>query len=330
MLQSKFMANRPRRKAAPVNPRASASPAHPMPPTVDPGWILGAFAVVLLAALLCAYLTLCWFYHQGAWQLVLQPTATVSATPATLNIPYENIAFDDTETGHPQLTGWWIPAAPAAPRPDLTILYFHDGRGNLGDILPALKPLHDLGLNVFAIDYRGFGRSDAMHPSEKHMYADGDATWTYLTGTRKLPPGRIVVYGDRIGAAVAAQTALRHPDAAAVVLIAPFASLLPRAMADPRSRIVPSMLFHERFDLVPHIAQLRQPKLIGFTGSGTCSSSPAPQCPSTAEVQRIYAAAAFPKQLFNGNGSALPPTAYAEFLSRFLDEYVPRTTAAHQ
>ncbi|MHB1702578.1 MAG: alpha/beta hydrolase [Acidobacteriaceae bacterium] len=321
------MANRPPRKAAPVNPRASASAARPAPPMVDPVWILGAFAAVLLAALLCAYLTLCWFYHQGAWQLVLQPTATISATPATLNIPYENIAFDDTETGHPQLTGWWIPAA---PRTDLTILYFHDGRGNLGDTIPALKPLHDLGLNIFAIDYRGFGHSDPIHPSEKRMYADGDAAWAYLTDTRKLPPSRIVVYGDRIGAAVAAQTALRHPDAAAAILIAPFASLLPRAMADPRSRIVPSMLFHERFNLVPQIAQIRQPKLVGFTGTGSCSSSPAPQCPSIAEVQQLYAAAAFPKLLFNGNGSAVPPTAYTEFLSRFLDEYVPRTAAALQ
>ncbi len=325
------MANRPRRNSAPANPRASASPSRPMPPTVDPGWILGAFAVVLLAALLCAYLTLCWFYRQGAWQLILQPTATISATPATLNIPYENIAFDDTETGRPQLTGWWIPAAPSASRSAFTILYFHDGRGNLSDTVPSLKPFHDLGLNIFAIDYRGFGHSDPIHPSQQRMYQDGDAAWTYLTSSRNLPPGHILLCGDRIGAAVAASTALHHPEAAALVLLAPYPTLLPRAMADPRSRIVPSMLFHDRFDLLPQIAGLRQPKLIGFTGTGTCAGHPAlrpsPQCPTPAEVQQVYSTAAFPRQLFNGNASALPPAAFSDFLVRFLDEYLPRSIA---
>ena len=297
-----------------------------MPPTVDPRWLLKAFGLIVLASLLCAYLTLCWLYYQGQWQLVLQPSAAVSSTPATSGLRFDNISFDDTEAGQPQLTGWWIPAASSTPPAGLTVLYFHDGRGNLSDALPDLRLLHGLGVDVFAIDYRGFGGSAAIHPSQQSMYADGDAAWTYLTATRKVAPGRIVLCGDRIGAAVAAEVALRHIDALSVMMISPYASLLPRALASPRSGLIPArLLFHNSFDLAAIVPRLRQPKLIASGASGNCSGD---ICPTPAEAEQLFKAAAFPKELFNGSGKSASPASEAEFISRFLDQYPPASAPA--
>jgi len=40
----------------------------------------------------------------------------------------------------------------------------HNGSGSLSDTLPQLQALHNLGINVFAFDYRGFGKSLNVHP----------------------------------------------------------------------------------------------------------------------------------------------------------------------
>ncbi len=303
-------------------------------PVASPLWILKAIGLVILASVFCGYLTLCWLYNRGQWQLVLQPAAAITLTPASTSLQFDDVHFDDTEAGQPQLSGWYIPSAASSRFSGLTVLYLHDGRGSLSDTLPRLRMLHDLGTNVFAIDYRGFGRSADVHPSEQRMYDDADAAWNYLTGTRKVSASHIVLYGDRLGAAVAAEAAVRHPQAAAVVLMAPFATMLPHVLTDSRSNLVPvHLLFHNRFDLAARIGQVKQPKLIGFSGDEVCPRNPqqkdSPEpCPTAAEAQQLYQNAGYPKQLFNASGKIIPETAYAEFLSRFLDEY--GSTAASQ
>ncbi len=93
---------------------------------------------------------------------------TITATPSSVGLKYDEIRFDSTETGILQLDGWWIPAdrSPSAS----TLLLLHDGSGSLSDTLPQLQTLHNLGMNIFAFDYRGFGKSVNIHPSQsKHL-----------------------------------------------------------------------------------------------------------------------------------------------------------------
>ncbi|HSY35508.1 MAG TPA: hypothetical protein VK814_07140, partial [Acidobacteriaceae bacterium] len=92
-----------------------STPPQPAPPdVVSPIWLIKAIALTIVAALLCGYLTLCLLFYQGQWQLVLHPTRT-SANPASIaGIPYEFIRFGPDESATPQLTGWWIPAAPGS------------------------------------------------------------------------------------------------------------------------------------------------------------------------------------------------------------------------
>src|ERR1700722_9879627 len=242
------------------------SPLAPQQPLASARWILGGFAATILFAAICVYATLCLLFWQGQWQLVFKPSRTITATPSSVGWKYDEIRFDSTETGILQLNGWWIPADHASAN---TLIFLHDGSGSLSDTLPQLEGLHKLGLNVFAFDYRGFGKSVNIHPSQASTYEDADAAWRYLTDTRHLSPSTIVLDGVGLGAAIGAETARRHPQAAAVILEDPKPPILDSLEFDARTRLMPiRLLFHDRFDPTKTLASLRTPKLMLYPAQG--------------------------------------------------------------
>jgi len=278
-------------------------PLHPQQPLVSGKWLLSALGIVLAAAAICAYATLCLLFYQGSWQLIFHPSRTVNARP---NIPYQEIQFDYTETGKPQLTGWWIPVETSARFAGNTILFLHDGRGSLSDAVAILESLHTLDINVFAFDYHGFGKSADLHPSEDSMNRDAAAALAYLTGTRHLPAHSVIIYGSGLGAPIAASTAARHRDTVALILenISPDAATL--FSADARTKILPvRLLTSDRFDATGTLKSLPNPKL--FLDDG---NSP--------QTRNGFNAASPPRQLFQiGPGDQ---TKYLETMHRFLDE----------
>jgi pimeloyl-ACP methyl ester carboxylesterase len=232
------------------------------PPTVSGRWLLKAVPLTVAAAALCGWLTLCLLFWQGAWQLLYRPVQSVTRTPASLSLPYEPVAFAATEAGRPRLAGWWIPAGPGARYPATTVLYLHGQSGNLGDTVDALATLHSVGVNVLAFDYRGYGQSQPAHPSEKNWLQDVDWALAYLTATRHVAPGSIVLDGRELGADLALEAAAAHPELAGVVLESPLPSPVDALFSDPRARMVPArLLFHDRFDPVAPAAGLRIPSL---------------------------------------------------------------------
>jgi uncharacterized protein len=240
------------------------SPLAPQQPLASARWILGGLTATLLLAALCVYATFCLLFWQGQWQLVFRPSRTITATPSSVGLKYDEIRFDSTETGVLQLNGWWIPAD--RPASASTLIFLHDGSGSLSDTLPQLQALHNLALNVFAFDYRGFGKSVNIHPSQASTYEDADAAWRYLTDTRHLSPSTIVLDGVGLGAAIAAETARRHPKAAAVILEDPKPPTLDSLEFDARTRLMPiRLLFHDRFDPTKTLASLRTPKLMLYS-----------------------------------------------------------------
>lgn len=66
-----------------------------------------------------------------------------------------------------------------------------------------------LGYNTLLFDYRGYGQSGGT-PSESGTYLDAQAAWRHLTGTQGIAPGRIVLFGESLGGAVAAWLAARE------------------------------------------------------------------------------------------------------------------------
>lgn len=84
------------------------------------------------------------------------------------------------------------------PAARFTLLYSHGNAEDLGDVLPLLRELHDLGFGVFAYDYRGYGLSSGK-PSTRGACLDVIAAYRCLTETLGVPPERVVPYGRSVG-----------------------------------------------------------------------------------------------------------------------------------
>ena len=256
-------------------------------------------SVVLVLALLCLYGTLALLFYQGQWQLILHPAKIISAMPQS---KFDEIHFDDTETGVAQLDGWWIPAEPGTRWSRSTILYLHGGAGSLSNYVSDLDALHALGANVFAFDYRGYGRSAGPHPEEARMAADADAAWSYLTDMRHLDSTAIVFYGTGVGASLASELAARHTPAG-MILDAPSEPARRIIGSDARAKLLPTrLLLDERFDPARVLETLAVPKLFLDRNGAQ---------PRTEQLCQL---AASPKQYFE-----LKPAAYQATLERFLD-----------
>ena len=237
------------------------TPAEP-PPTVSGRWVLIAASIAIAGAGLCAWLTLCLLFWQGSWQLLYHPTSAVARTPAGVGLAFEPVAFATTEAGEPRLKGWWIPAAAGARYSRFTVLYLHSQTGNLGDTVDSLAALHSLGANVLAFDYRGYGQSLPGHPSEAHMLQDAEWALAYLTATRHVPPGSVIVDGEALGANLALEVAAAHPELAGVVLQSPLRSPVETIFNDPRANLVPArLLVGDRYNADKAAAALRIPSL---------------------------------------------------------------------
>jgi pimeloyl-ACP methyl ester carboxylesterase len=321
-----------RKKPGPSPEVLVRPPAQTPTEVVDPRWLIQALGLTILAAIFCAWLALCFLVYQGEWQLVLHPSHAVDKTPASAGLAFEQLRFDAAATGQPRLTGWWIPAQePAQPSAGLqlqpsakysayTILYLHDGSGSLTDTIPALTRLHAAGLNIFAIDYRGFGASDAsVHPNEARMAEDTAAAFDYLTTLRHIARQNVIPYGTGLGAPLAANLARAHPVLPAVILDNPIPDPTALALAAQPSHVIPvRLLFHERFDIAKPLSALTTtPKLL-IAGGPNASTTPN----DIRTLQNLYLKAANPSLAVT-----LPPTnyddAYQAALTRFLDEYLP-------
>jgi hypothetical protein len=192
---------------------------------------------------------LCLLFWQGSWQLLYHPASAVTRTPASLGLAFDAVAFATTDTGEPRLKGWWIPAAPDAQYSRLTLLYLHGQTGNLGNAVDELAALHSVGANILAFDYRGYGQSQFVRPSEARWREDADWALNYLTATRHVAAGSIIVDGRELGANLALEVAAAHPELAGVALESPLDSPVNAIFDDPRARLVPAhLLVSDHFD----------------------------------------------------------------------------------
>ena len=293
-------------------PRPAVDPNAP-PEVVNPLWLAKALGLTLLAAVLCAYAAVCLLVYQGGWQLLLRPAHAITTTPTAAFTP---IRFDATETGTPRLAAWWIPAEspnPATP----TILYLHDGAGDLSDAARALDLLHTANVNIFAFDYRGYGQSAGPHPTEARMAEDAAAALDYLTNTRHIPASTIVPYGQGLGAALAAQLADAHAELPALIVDNPEPNAFHDATDAGRARLLPMrFLVQEHFDVAAALKASSKPKLL------VADSPFGYEAARVSANQALFRTIPDPKMTvtFSHPGSNAE---YVQSVNRFLDEYLP-------
>ena len=167
--------------------------------------------VLLMAtALYVAFVAMLYFSQNRMLFLPHIPGRMLDSTPAVIGLEYEQVTL--TTADGIELDGWFI----ASQSPGPTLLFFHGNAGNISHRLDSIHIFHELGLNVFIFDYRGYGRSTGK-PSERGVYRDAESAWHYLTVRRAITPSRIILFGRSLGGAITAWLAARTNPGAVII-----------------------------------------------------------------------------------------------------------------
>ncbi len=253
-------------------------------------------------------------YPEGDWDL-----ERLSRLPGGENPAIED-AFFETSDGV-KLHGWYCSPRSAAASGQV-VLWFHGNAGNLSDRYDMIRGFTALAVSVFIIDYRGYGRSEGT-PSEKGIYLDAQAAWRYLTESREIPPGRIVLLGKSLGGAAAADLASKVQPSG-VILQSTFTSV--PDMAQVVFPFLPRFLIRTKMDNLSKIARVGAPKLF--------IHSPGDEVVPFRLGRRLYEAAPAPKRFYEVPGARHNDTywaggpAYWRAIGDFLASLRPVPTPA--
>lgn len=310
-----------------------------------------AFGIVLAVAYsaACVYL----FVAQG--KFIFFPARAIETTPDDFQLKYQDVWLPiPTKTGAVEsVHGWWIPASETPPSPPEArggarkgervlatpqsdrrtvasvralnkgglggvVLYLHGNGSNVGANVEHANRFHRLGLSVFAIDYRGYGKSQGDFPSESQVYEDAQLAWDYLVKQRGVNPHQIYIYGHSLGGAIAIDLAVRHPEAAGLIVEGSFTST--RAMVDFQKGLFwlfpIDWLLTQRFDSLSKVDRLQMPVL--FIHGTADNVVPVEMS------KKLFDAAPDPKQLYivpdggHNNVAQIGGAEYMQIVSQFL------------
>ena len=178
------------------------------------------------------------------------------------------------------------------PDSEKALLWFHGNAENIGYGLDHLAFYSRLGLNVLAVDYRGYGKSEGS-PDEVGVYRDADAAYDYLIQVRHIQPKNIVVFGHSLGGAVAIDLASRH-ECGGLIVLSSFTSvkdMARRTFHIPLFEYIPK----SQFNSLAKIRQVRAPILIVHGRHD--------ETVPFSMGQRLFAAASEPKFFFSVEGA---------------------------
>jgi len=172
---------------------------------------LGFVALVLLGLLL-----LVWLFQR---RLIYFPLEHDVPAAGSILAGASDVVL--TTTDGLELGAWFVPAAAGPPR--ATVLVFNGNAGHRAARAPLARVLADRGFSVMMFDYRGYGGNPGS-PTERGLALDARAARQYLLTREDVDRGKLIYFGESLGAAVALELAVEHPPAA-LVLRSPFASM---------------------------------------------------------------------------------------------------------
>jgi alpha-beta hydrolase superfamily lysophospholipase len=234
--------------------------------------------------------------------------------------------FDRTLANGDRVHMWYIaqPGARAASAP--TVLYLHGARWNMNGSVFRISRWHEMGFNVLAVDYRGFGRSTDRLPSEESAGEDTRLAFEELK-LREPDPAKRYVYGHSLGGALAIDLAARgmkdDGNAVAGVIIESTFTSIPDVVRGMKWGWVPGidLAVTQPFDSMSKIREVRTPLLVLH---GTADAV----VPHTMADQLVAAAASQDKRLVKidgGSHSGSSRTGGAAYSDAVLD-FVRRTS----
>ncbi len=148
-----------------------------------------------------------------------------------------------------------LPGSPTAK----VFVYFHNNRETMVSGVALGRELARRGFGVVLPEYRGYGLSEGLEPTEEGLYSDAEAVLDALA-ERRVGPDRVVLWGQSLGTGVAAEMA-RRGRGSALVLVAPYTSL-----PDVVSAVVPGVparvLLPDHFETLKKSASISVPTLV--------------------------------------------------------------------
>lgn len=244
--------------------------------------------------------------------LANMPGRELTATPEDAGFAYQDVSI--TTSKGVRLHGWFVPAK----QTKATVLFLHGNAGNISHRLDSIAIFRELGLDVFIIDYRGYGQSEGK-PSETGTYLDARAAWEYLVNDRQIAPDEIVIFGRSLGGAVASWLAAQVAPGA-VILESSFTSA-----PDMAYRLYPflpvRLLTRLKYPVKENVKSLSSPLLVVHSQQDEIIPFDM--------GESIFAAAPEPKQMLkltgdHNGGFMINRDRYQAVLGEFLDRHLAK------
>lgn len=121
------------------------------------------------------------------------------------------------------------------------ILYLHGNTASRGSghRLDVYKMLRNLGYHVIALDYRGYGDSDPISPTEEGVVRDAMTVYNYICNITTNP---VIIWGHSLGTGVATNMLsqlnyMNEKGPKGVILESPFTNIRDEIRQHPFARV---------------------------------------------------------------------------------------------
>jgi pimeloyl-ACP methyl ester carboxylesterase len=275
---------------------------------------------VLILLLVILGLSGCAWLDAKQREVIYRPTPGMASDLPSLRPGDERLFAEVPRSGGQRVELWWLPHADSkAP----TLLYLHGTFRTLFENRHKIEALRAAGFSVLAVDYRGWGLSTPITPSEHTILQDADVAWSALV-QREIRPAQRVIYGHSMGSAVAVDLASRlraEADYGALILESAFTSFADVAGGAGFLARLLMNFSTERFASIEKIAQVRAPLLMLH---GTLDTTI-----PIALSEELFTAANPPKQWQAIVGAAhsdldvVGGASYKEVLRGFVQQFLP-------
>jgi pimeloyl-ACP methyl ester carboxylesterase len=137
------------------------------------------------------------------------------------------------------------------PQPKGVVFFLHGNAGSIADWFVDTTFYRATNVDVFMIDYRGYGKSTGRIRSEAQLHQDVAAAWQHIA--TRYQDCRRIIYGRSLGTALAARLAAQiRPDL--TVLVSPFWSLI--EIARLHYRLLPTALLRYPLKTFEDVARI--------------------------------------------------------------------------
>jgi pimeloyl-ACP methyl ester carboxylesterase len=275
---------------------------------------------LMIFAVLIVNLGACAWFDVKQREVIYRPTLGMASDVPSLRLGDERFFAVVPSSGGQRVELWWLPHADKnAP----TLLYLHGTFRTMLENLHKINALRAAGFSVLAVDYRGWGLSTSITPSEQTILQDADVAWSELQ-RREVRTVQRVIYGHSMGSAVAVDLASRlqvDQDYGALILESAFTSFSDLAKESGFLARLLMVFSHERFASIEKIGKVNAPLLMIHGTQDT-----------TIPIQlseKLFSAAKSPKQWHAIAGGAhsdldeVGGASYQAALKDFIKQFLP-------